>query len=141
MAKQPGDKVMLVIDRQGQRREMEVTLDVAGAAPPTPVFAAGKDVQVGPQLRITGLGNNSITVHNSQGVDEVAIEPPTRSRRAPTDEVEMLRIQVSGFEKVIQKLQGQTLLPSMDGANSFGSEGILEKLPSHSGKTSRNTAR
>jgi S1-C subfamily serine protease len=105
MAKQPGDKVMLVIDRQGQRREMEVTLDVAGAAPPTPVFAAGKDVQVGPQLRITGLGNNSITVHNSQGVDEVAIEPPTRSRRAPTDEVEMLRIQVSGFEKVIQKLQ------------------------------------
>ncbi|HKD38257.1 MAG TPA: S1C family serine protease [Pirellulales bacterium] len=105
MAKQPGDKVTLVIDRQGQRQQMEVTLDAAGAAPPPAAFADTREVKVGPQLRITGNGNNSITVRNSQGVEEVAIEPPARARRTPTDEVEMLRIQVSGFEKVIQKLE------------------------------------
>jgi S1-C subfamily serine protease len=105
MAKQPGDKVMLVIDHQGQRRQLEVTLDAAGAAPPTGVIAGTREVQVGPQLTISDSGNNSITVRNSQGVEEVAIQPATRSRRTPTDEVEMLRVQVSGFEKVIQKLQ------------------------------------
>ncbi|HEY2146390.1 MAG TPA: S1C family serine protease, partial [Pirellulales bacterium] len=107
MAKQPGDKVALVIDRQGQRRQLEVTLDAAGAAPATAAFAEKGNIQVGPHLIVSGSGGNQITVHNSQGVEEVGIEPPTRSRRTPTDEVEMLRIQVSGFEKVIQKLEGE----------------------------------
>jgi S1-C subfamily serine protease len=107
MAKQPGDKVTLVIDRQGQRRQLEVTLEAAAGTQPTAGFADTRGVQVGPQLRISGGGSNPITVRNSQGVEEVGIEPPTRARRTPTDEVEMLRIQVSGFEKVIQKLQSE----------------------------------
>ncbi len=107
MAKQPGDKVALLIDRQGQRRQLEVTLDAAGAAPAAAAFAETGNIQVGPHLIVSGSGGNQITVHNSQGVEEVGIEPPTRARRTPTDEVEMLRIQVSGFEKVIQKLEGE----------------------------------
>ena len=107
MAKQPGDKVMLVIGRDGERRQVELTLDAAGGAPPSVVAADARQIQVGPQLRISNGGPSQITVRNSQGVEEVGIDAPTRTRRAPADELEMLRIQINGFEKVIHKLQGE----------------------------------
>jgi S1-C subfamily serine protease len=107
MAKQPGDKVTLLIDRGGERRQVEVTLDAAGAAPPSALAVEGHEIQVGPQLKVSNGGANQITVRNSQGIEEVGIDAPTRARRAPADEVEMLRIQINGFEKVIRKLQGE----------------------------------
>ncbi len=111
IAKQPGDKVTLVIERAGEQRRVDVTLEAAVGAPAASAPAASppeaKLIQIGPQLRISNPGANQITVHNSQGVEEVGIDAPTRARRAPSDEVEMLRIQVNGFEKVIEKLQGE----------------------------------
>jgi S1-C subfamily serine protease len=105
MTKQPGDKMTLLIDRGGKQRQVELTLDVAGGPPVGALEADRRQIQVGPQLRVSNQGPNQITVRNSQGVEEVGIDAPIRSRRPPTDEVEMLRIQINGFEKVIQKLQ------------------------------------
>ncbi len=87
---------------------MELTLDAAGALPRGRIAVAkSRRIQVGPQLRISDAGDNRIVVHNSQGVEEVGIAAPADARHPPTDEVEMLRIQVNGFEKVIQRLQAE----------------------------------
>jgi hypothetical protein len=54
-------------------------------------------------------GTKEAAKRNGQGLEEVSIgtDSPSRSRRPPADEVEMLRIQVSGFEKVIERLQAE----------------------------------
>lgn len=46
---------------------------------------------------------------HSQGVAEVGIDAPAVERHPPADQVEMLRIQVLGFEKVIRKLQTELI--------------------------------
>src|SRR6266567_604173 len=45
-----------------------------------------------------------------------------------------------GYVRQIQKLHGQTFLPSRVGENPLNSAGILEKLPSHVGNASRSTS-
>jgi len=46
-------------------------------------------------------------LRHSQGIAEVGMDAPAVERHPPADQVEMLRIQVSGFEKVIRKLQAE----------------------------------
>ena len=50
-----------------------------------------------------------IALRPSQEVQEVSVgtDAPSRPRHPPADEVEMLRIQISGFQKVIERLQAE----------------------------------
>jgi hypothetical protein len=48
-------------------------------------------------------------MRHSQGIAEVGIDAPAVERHPPADQVEMLRIQVTGFEKVIRKLQAELI--------------------------------
>ncbi|HEX3997692.1 MAG TPA: hypothetical protein VHX65_03980 [Pirellulales bacterium] len=48
-------------------------------------------------------------IRHTQGVAEVGIEPVAVERHPPVDQIEMLRLQVSGFEKVIHKLQAELM--------------------------------
>jgi hypothetical protein len=54
-------------------------------------------------------GEHGIAFQPSQEVEEVGVgvDAPSRPRRPPADEVEMLRIQINGFEKVIERLQAE----------------------------------
>ena len=54
------------------------------------------------------IGRSAVLRH-SQGIAEVGIDAPAIERHPPADQVEMLRIQVSGFEKVIRKLQAELI--------------------------------
>ena len=42
----------------------------------------------------------------TQGIGEVSVVPAV-AKKPPTDEVEMLRVQVDGFEKLIRRLQAE----------------------------------
>lgn len=44
-------------------------------------------------------------IRRTQGIAEVGMDQPAADRHTPADQIEMLRMQLSGFEKVIQKLQ------------------------------------
>ncbi len=107
MTKQPGDKLSLVIDRGGQRKAVELTLGAGATAVSDVASTDPAIVRVGPQLSVSSLDGKQIAVRNSQGIEEVAVNSATRSRRGPVTEVDMLRIQVDAFEKVIRKLQGE----------------------------------
>ena len=52
---------------------------------------------------------HEIALRPSQEVQEVSVgaDAPSRPRHPPADEVEMLRIQISGFQKVIERLQAE----------------------------------
>jgi hypothetical protein len=52
---------------------------------------------------------HEIALRPSQEVEEVSVgaDAPSRPRHPPADEVEMLRIQISGFQKVIERLQAE----------------------------------
>ena len=91
MAKQPGDKVMLTIGRGSERRQVELTLDAAGGAPPSVVAADARQIQVGPQLRISNGGrqsNHRAQQPRSRGgrhrrPDPLSPRPGRRTRDAP----------------------------------------------------------
>jgi hypothetical protein len=60
----------------------------------------------------SGSANNAVAadpvpIRHSQGIAEVGIDEPAVDRHPPADQVEMLRIQTLGFEKVIRKLQAE----------------------------------
>jgi serine protease Do len=107
MAKQPGDKVTFAIDRQGQRQQLEVTLDAAGAAPPTPVFAAAKGVQVGPTLRVSGDGNNSITVRERFRESDSKTANRTRRPRAVAGRYRQARRIAQDGDRSIERGEGR----------------------------------
>jgi hypothetical protein len=50
-------------------------------------------------------GHDANELRPRQGIAEVGIEAPAAERHPPANQLEMLRIQLTGFEKVIQKLQ------------------------------------
>ncbi len=104
---------------------------------------------------------NEWTVANGSGVEPVSIgdERLNQPRHLPADEVEMLRIQVSGFQKVIERLQDELaardksqaemvkLIRSLQdevatlkaqGARGNGEAGVNEKPAAHA--TAKTTA-
>jgi len=88
----------------------------AAVAPPqqsTPVASTAPAVSVplAPPVLPSNSPSNAAadpaTLRHTQGIAEVGIDEPAAERHPPADQVEMLRIQALGFEKVIRKLQAE----------------------------------
>jgi hypothetical protein len=69
--------------------------------------------------------SDSSEFRRTQGIAEVGIDAPATDRHPPANQLEMLRLQLSGFEKVIRKLQ--TELSARDAAQ-LESERQIESL-------------
>jgi hypothetical protein len=96
--RQPGDTLPLVVAHGAERKNIEVVL---GGQTTTPATAATGNV--GPQVKVRVVGRNQIEVDRHVGEVGLAGEaPPARS---PGNELEMLRIQLDAFERVIGRLQ------------------------------------
>lgn len=107
LRKQPGDTVKLLVDRGGQRRTVE--LELIGAASPQ-VASLPNDtgekstVQVGPNVKAT-LQNGKLVIQGSENGAPVAADGKSTSRKSIGDEATMLRLQLQGYERVIQSMQ------------------------------------
>lgn len=113
LRKQPGDTVKLVVERGGQRRTVE--LELIGATGPQ-VAATPNDsnhersgdksqqVQVGPNVKAS-LQNGKLVIQGSENGAPVAVDGKSSSRRSIGDEAGMLRLQLQGYERVIQSMQ------------------------------------
>ncbi len=70
-------------------------------------------IERGDRDRATGRAiqqhEHEIALRPSQEIQEVSVgaDAPSRPLHPPADEVEMLRIQISGFQKVIERLQAE----------------------------------
>jgi hypothetical protein len=73
---------------------------------PAPAVAPAR-VLPGNALPSNIVATDPTAIRHTQGVAEVGIEGPAIERHPPPEQVEMLRIQVLGFEKVIRKLQAE----------------------------------
>ena len=107
LRKQPGDTVKLVVARGGERHTVE--LELVGATGPqvasTPGDGSDKStVQVGPNVKAS-LVNGKLVVQGSENGAPVAVDNKTVSRRSIGDEAGMLRLQLQGYERVIQSMQ------------------------------------
>ncbi len=94
--RQPGETLPLVVTHGGERKNVDVVL--GNQAPAAP--AGG-----GPQLKVRVVGRNQIEVEKHLG--EVGLRGEAPAARSPGDELEMLRIQLSAFERVIARLQAE----------------------------------
>jgi S1-C subfamily serine protease len=107
LRKQPGDTVKLVVERGGQRRTVE--LELIGATGPQ-VAAAPNDpndksqVQVGPNVKASYVGGR-LVVQGTENTAPVGADGNTTSRKSIGDEAAMLRLQLQGYERVIQGMQ------------------------------------
>jgi S1-C subfamily serine protease len=105
LKRQPGEKMSFTVERDGERRMVEVTL---GGGPllvsVLPHRADGGQVTIGPQLRASRGARGEITVRNST-VAENPSDANSRIRRSPGDEGEALRLQLGAYERVIQSMQ------------------------------------
>ncbi len=107
LRKQPGDTVKLLVERGGQRRTVE--LELIGATGPQ-VAAAPNDpndksqVQVGPNVKATYVGGR-LVVQGTENTAPVGADGNTTSRKSIGDEAAMLRLQLQGYERVIQGMQ------------------------------------
>jgi hypothetical protein len=79
-----------------------VDVVLAGQSPATAAVAAGS---VGPQLKVRVVGRNQIEVEKHIGEVGPGGDPP--AARSPGNELEMLRIQLDAFERVITRLQAE----------------------------------
>jgi S1-C subfamily serine protease len=112
LRKQPGDTVKLVVERGGQRRTVELELIGAtgpqvAAAPNDPNDKSGDKgqlVQVGPNVKAS-LQNGKLVIQGSENGAPVAVDAKSVSRRSIGDEAGMLRLQLQGYERVIQSMQ------------------------------------
>ncbi len=96
--RQPGETLALVVAHGAERKNVDVVL--GGQSPATAaVVAAG----VGPQLKVRVVGRNQIEVEKHIGEVGLNSDPP--AARSPGNELEMLRIQLDAFERVITRLQ------------------------------------
>jgi hypothetical protein len=69
---------------------------LVSAVPPSPAAVSPSHTAASPAA-----------IRHTQGIAEVGIDGPAVERHPPADQVEMLRIQALGFEKVIRKLQAE----------------------------------
>jgi hypothetical protein len=83
------------------------------APPAQPANSVSADNRV-TQGRARPSGAEASELRHTQGIAEVGIEAPAAERHPPANQLEMLRMQLTGFEKVIQKLQ--TELAARDAA-------------------------
>jgi hypothetical protein len=74
-----------------------------------PANVASSSVAPSSAARASVASTDPAVLRHSQGIAEVGIDAPAVERHPPADQVEMLRIQVSGFEKVIRKLQAELI--------------------------------
>ncbi|MDX1962443.1 MAG: PDZ domain-containing protein [Pirellulales bacterium] len=103
--KQPGDTIRLRIARGGDHRDLTVRLAgdaVTLVGRPNPATPQG--VQVGSAVKAT-VREGKIAVQNGNHTAEVAVDGQGAPRRSPGDEVEMLRLQLQAFERVLLELQ------------------------------------
>ncbi len=98
--RQPGDTLGLIVAHGGERKNVEVVL-----ASQSPAVAATPAGNVGPQVKVRVVGRNQIEVEKHLGEVGVAGEAP--AARSPGNELEMLRIQLDAFERVISRLQAE----------------------------------
>jgi S1-C subfamily serine protease len=106
--RQPGDAVALTIEQPtGETKTVAVTLGGAFEHALSPTELASDEVLVGPQLEVRASGDNSIQLRQGRHVREVAVAPGDTAGKLPRDEVELLRAQLSAFEKVIVQLQSE----------------------------------
>ena len=113
LRKQPGDTVKLVVERGGQRRTVE--LELVGATGPQVATAPNdtgdksQQVQVGPNVKASYIGGRLVVRGSENGGSEngapVAVDATSVSRRSIGDEAGMLRLQLQGYERVIQSMQ------------------------------------
>jgi S1-C subfamily serine protease len=97
--RQPGDKLPLVVAHGDEQKDVDLVLE--GQSPTTAATAGN----VGPQLKMRVVGRNQIEVQNHAG--EVGIQNDQSAARSPGDELEMLKIQLAAFEKVIGRFQAE----------------------------------
>ncbi|MGC4002799.1 MAG: S1C family serine protease [Pirellulales bacterium] len=107
LRKQPGDTVRLLVERGGQRRE--VTLELIGGGPAPTAVIVNNAYQVSPAVKAT-LKNGKVIVDGAETINRensapVAAVPGSTAHRSPGDEAEMLRLQLQGYERVIQGMQ------------------------------------
>jgi membrane-associated protease RseP (regulator of RpoE activity) len=111
LKKQPGDKFSLTVLKDNQPTVCEMTLGGSATTPGSAPNADGAKepagYHIGPQLKVTARDGGPSEVRNGSGVQEVAVDANRPVRKVTNDEQEMLRIQVSAFAKVIEKLQSE----------------------------------
>ncbi len=98
--RQPGETLPLVVAHGGERKNVDVIL--AGQSPAAAAVAGGG---VGPQLKVRVVGRNQIEVEKHVG--EIGLNSDSPAARSPGNELEMLRIQLDAFERVITRLQAE----------------------------------
>lgn len=107
LKKQPGDSVRLLVERGGVKRAVEIRL-AGGSAPLIASLPRDNNLQVGSPVKAT-VKNGKIAVQGGDHATEVAVDPKAGPRRSPGDEVEMLRIQLQAFERVLTEMQKENL--------------------------------
>jgi S1-C subfamily serine protease len=106
LKRQPGEKLRLVVGRETESREVEVTLGgLAGVVTAQP---GDGQVLVGPQINLRVAGPNQIEVRSRHGVAEVAVDPQVDARAS--FELNLLRRQLAAYQNVIVALQDELKL-------------------------------
>jgi S1-C subfamily serine protease len=105
LKKQPGDHVQLVVERDGKPQQIDLTL--GGGSTPLVMTLPTDDqnkVKIGPEVT-AAIRNGKIEVVGRDTTAEVAVDPKKPMQRSPDDEAEMLRTQLSAYERVIVSMQ------------------------------------
>lgn len=106
LKKQPGDRMTFTVERDGRPRTVELLLD--GGAMPIAVVPQSLDrrvVRIGPQIRASTAGDGQITIERKHIGEVRPDDARPRTDLSPGDERELLRIQLRGYERVIESMQ------------------------------------
>jgi len=104
LRRQPGEKLAMVVDQNGEPREVEVTL---ARDPRSVALAPPEDLKVGPQVNVRVAAQGDIEVTNRQGVAQLNLDAQQRSEKSPGEEVKLLQSQLEAFGVVIVNLKSE----------------------------------